>query len=378
MQNLNRRQWLKTAGLATGALSVLGPAAAARVPNFSDYLQHREMAHMPPGVAVKLSSNENPYGPSKNVREAMTSAFDDACRYPWEERVALTKKLAEKEGVTPEHILITVGSTEGLKITALTYALNGEIVTADPTFEAMLYYAENFGAHINRVPVDGNFVADLDTMERHVTNKTSLVFLCNPNNPTGTIVAANKLRDFCETVSRRALVFSDEAYYDYITEPGYPSMLELVKKGRNVVVSRTFSKVYGLAGIRIGYLIARPGIIEYISHQQVERPNMLALHAASRALGEQDFYSFSLQKNAEAKRMIYDTLGALRMRYVPSHTNFVFFETGREISEVQAGMLKQGIRVGRPFPPFRKWCRVSTGKIEEVAALQQGLMRVFG
>ncbi|MFQ5445752.1 MAG: pyridoxal phosphate-dependent aminotransferase, partial [Saprospiraceae bacterium] len=232
--------------------------------------------------------------------------------------------------------------------------------------------------HINRVAVDDKKVADLDAMERHVTNRTSLVFLCNPNNPTGTIVAANKLRDFCETVSRRTLVFSDEAYYDYITEPGYPSMLELVKKDYNIVVSRTFSKVYGLAGIRIGYLIARPGIIEHISHQQVERPNMLALHAASQALDEPDFYQYSLQKNAGAKRMIYNTLDTLRLEYVPSQTNFIFFKTGREITEVQANMLKQGVRVGRPFPPFRKWCRVSTGKTEEVAALQQAMMRVFG
>ena len=377
MQNLNRRQWLKTAGLATGAFSIPG-IAAARIPGFHDYLQSRELSHMPPGVTIKLSSNETPYGPSPKVREAMTAAFGDVCRYPWEERVALTKKIAEKEGLTPEHILITVGSTEGLKITALTYALHGEIVTADPTFEAMLYYAENFGAYINRVPVDDKMVADLDAMERHVTNRTSLVFLCNPNNPTATIVAANKLRDFCETVSRRTLVFADEAYYDYITEPGYPSMLELVKKGRNVVVSRTFSKVYGLAGIRIGYLIGRPDIIAHISRQQVDRPNMLALHAASQALDEPDFRKYSLQKNAGAKRIIYDTLDALRLDYVPSQTNFVFFKTGREITEVQADMLRQGIRVGRPFQPFRNWCRVRTGKTEEMATLQHAMMRVFG
>lgn len=331
---------------------------------------------MPPGV-IKLSSNENPYGPSEKVRQAMVAAFADACRYPAHERQELTQKIAKKYDLSPEHILVTIGSTEGLKIAALTYAIEGEIVTADPTFEAMLYYAEQFGAHIVRVPVKQDMTTDLEGLERRISNNTNLVFLCNPNNPTGTIVDASQLLQFCEATAKRTMLFSDEAYYDYIAQPGYPSMVELVKKDFNVIVSKTFSKVYGLAGMRIGYLIARPDIIARLKNRQVERATVLSCHAAATALDEEDFYRFSLQKNSEAKQIIYNTLHELGLRYVTSHANFIFFETGRDIDDFRQQMLDLGIQVGRPFMPFRNWCRVSTGTIEEMQQLRSALLKVF-
>jgi histidinol-phosphate aminotransferase len=377
MKNLDRRQWLKTAGLAAGAYSLFSTNAAAAVVPFTEHLRKTE--HLPPGITTKLNSNENPYGPSERMRKAMTAAFERVCRYPWAEVDELTKKIAAKEGVTPEHVLITVGSTEGLKITALAYLQNGgEVVAGNPTFEAMLYYAEAMGAYVNRAPVDTNLGLDLAEMERRCHSDTRLVFLCNPNNPTGTILPAQKLRDFCESLSRRTMVFSDEAYCDYIEEPGYPSMVELVKRNLNVVVSRTFSKVYGLAGIRIGYLIARPDIIARIDKYSVDRPNMLALAAASAALDEPDFHAYSLKMNAEAKVMIYRTLDQLGMKYVRSHTNFVFFKTGREIGHVIRDMEAQGVRVGRPFPPLTDWCRVSTGTTEDMEAWHKAMSKVFG
>jgi histidinol-phosphate aminotransferase len=375
--SLNRRQWLKTAGLATGFISIAGADAAA-IPSFHRFLDKNGLNHFPPGLKVKLNSNENPYGPSQKVREAMSKAFDKVCRYPWAEEDEVIQKIARQEGVTPEHILITVGSTEGLKITALAYLQKGgEVVAGDPTFEAMLFYAESLGAHVNRVPVNEKLSLDLVEMEKRCNNDTRLVFLCNPNNPTGTILPATQLRDFCEQLTHRTMVFCDEAYFDYITERGYPSMVELVKENLNVVVSRTFSKVYGMAGIRIGYLVARPDIIRRIEKYQVDRPNMLALHAASAALEEPDFYRYSLDMNAKAKRMIYDSLDGLKLGYVPSHTNFVFFKTGKHINDVIAAMRDQGVQVGRPFPPLTDWCRVSTGKLEDVEVFQKALTKIF-
>lgn len=376
MKKLDRRQWLRTVGILAGASTLLGPGAAARVPNFADYLRHKENLAAPPGT-IKLSSNENPYGPSQKVRQAITAAFDDACRYPGEERQQLTRLIAEREGLTPAHVLVTIGSTEGLKIAALTYTIGGEIVTADPTFEAMLYYAEHFGAHIVRVPVNDQMVIDLDAMDRRVGSNTNLVFLCNPNNPTGTIIPADRFRSFCEATARRTMLFSDEAYADYIAEPNYPSMVELVKQDYNVIVSRTFSKVYGLAGLRVGYLLARPDIIERLRERQVERITVLSAHAAMAALQEPDFYEFSLRKNREALQVIYTTLDELGLRYVPSHANFVFFETRRPIETFQQQMLARGIRVGRPFPPFLDWCRISTGTTEEMQLLRQALLAEF-
>jgi histidinol-phosphate aminotransferase len=374
--NLSRRQWLKTAGLVSGALPFWGVSAKAA--SFEPFLE--TLNHLPPGVTVKLNSNENPYGPSPAVRQAMIGAFDKACRYTFSEVAAVQQKIAAKEGVGPEHILLTVGSTEGLKITALGLRLyEGEVIAPSPTFEALMRYSEAFGGYINRVPVlnDANLSLDLDEMERRTTAGTRLVFVCNPNNPTGSILPADRVRDFCETVSKRTTVFCDEAYFDYIVEPGYPSMVDLVKRGANIVVSRTFSKVYGMAGIRIGYLVARPDLIRRIAAAQIDQPNMLALHAANAALADSEFYRYSLKMNAEGIALIAQTLDALKLPYVRSHANFVFFKSGRDINSVILDLRAQGIEVGRPFPPLTDWCRVSTGKMEDMELLKKGLLKVF-
>ncbi len=374
MEQLDRRQWLRTAGLA-GAFSLLGGwqgLAEAATPAHSRLFR----AHNAP--PVRLSSNENPYGPSPQVREALTAAFDEACRYPYGALRELTQLLAEKEGLSPDHIVVTAGSIEGLRISGLAYSWQGgDIVAADPTFSALLTYAENFGAYVHRVPLDENLAHDLDAMEKRITANTRLVFICNPNNPTGALLPAGRLRDFCASVSRRTVVFSDEAYYDYVEEPGYPSMVELVKEGLSVIVSRTFSKVYGLAGLRIGYLIARPDIAARLSQARAAVNNIMGLRAAKAALKDQEFYRFSLRKNAESRQLIYSALDELKLRYVRSHANFVFFESGRDISGLIGDMKKEGVLIGRPFPPLRQWCRISTGTMEETEQFCRALKKVM-
>ncbi len=370
MKKLNRRQWLRTAGIA-GSLAVAGSHRLFALPGTAPSLD-------PPDSLVRLNANENPYAPSKTVREAMLRGFDRVCRYPYEERPEVRRLVAEREGVDEDHVLLTVGSREGLEISGMVYGMNGgEIVSAEPTFKALMSYAEHFGAFINRVPLDENLVHDLEEMERRITHRTSLVFVCNPNNPSGTLLPAGRLRDFCHSVSKRTVVFCDEAYFDYVTEPNYPTMVELVKEGANVIVSRTFSKVYGLAGIRIGYLVARPDIIARLRQVQFDRPNMLALFAAKATLQDHEFYRYSLEMNARARDRIYAVLDELGLRYVPSHTNFVFFHTGRPIQEIIEAMEKQGVRVGRPFPPLTDWCRVSTGTLEEMDRFGAALRKVM-
>ena len=322
MQQFNRRQWLKTAGL-TGAFSMLGGINALADPKTTETFLKNARPFASP---VRLSSNENPYGPSKKVREAMIEAFDMACRYPFSYSEELQNMIAKKEGVDPQQIIITGGSNEGLKITGMTYGLNGsEIVGADPTFQSLLTFAERVGAYVHRVPVDEYLMHDLEAMERRVTNKTSLVFVCNPNNPTGTLLPFDKIKDFSVAMAKRAIVFLDEAYYDYIEDDNYPTGVELVKQGLNVIVSRTFSKIDGLAGLRVGYLIARPDIADRLSKNVAAGTNMLALYAAKTAMEDEAFYRLSLQRNQEAKKLIYDTLDKLKLEYVKSHANFVFF-----------------------------------------------------
>ena len=374
MNNLDRRQWLKTAGLSTAFAMFGGGSTTVAKAITKEYPPVRNLADGP----IRLSSNENPYGPSAGVRKAITNAFDEACRYPFYPLQGLIEMIAQKEGVTNEHVVVTGGSTEGLNATGLTYGLNGgEIIAADPTFQAMLTYAEQFGAYVHRVPVDDALDHDLEAMARRITSKTRLIFLCNPNNPTGTLLDKDKLRDFCSSISEKAVVFSDEAYYDYITEPDYPSMVELVKEGHNVVVSKTFSKVYGLAGIRIGYLIARPDIAERLRGNVMANTNILGIAAAKEALKDDEFYKFSIAKNAEAKAHIYNTLDDLSLSYIPSHTNFVFFKSGKHISEMIEKFRTEGIWIGRPFPPMLDYVRISTGTMDEVKAFTSVLKKIM-
>ena len=369
MKTIDRRNWLRTVGLS-GGFAILGglEALAFETTEILDFKNK----------PIRLSANENPYGPSKRVRQVITANIDMACRYPFSQLAELVQIIAEKEGVSKDHIVVTGGSGEGLCAAGLVYGMaGGEIIAADPTFQQILRYAENHGAYVQRVPVDKNMNYDLKAMEKRITSKTSMVYICNPNNPTGTIIEKNKLKDFCNSVSKKTVIFSDEAYYDFITETDYPSMVELVKGGSNVIVSKTFSKVYGMAGLRIGYLVTRPDIATRLKNSVMARTNILAIAAAKEALKDDEFYKFSILKSAEGKKLIYNTLDDLGLEYIKSHTNFVFFKSGRHINDLMADMKKENILIGRPFPPFYEWARVSTGKIEEVEQFSKALKKVM-
>lgn len=365
-----RRDWLRSS-VGLGGL-LLAPSSLLSAQQKIEF-QPRSLEPI-----IRLSSNENPYGPSKKVQERIQKSFVHGCRYPYAYSDDLAEQLAKKHEVAPESIIITGGSTEGLRITGLTFASNGgEIISGQPTFLAMMTYAEQWGATINWVPVGEDKGYDLDEIEKRISAKTKLIFLCNPNNPTGTLVPAKELVDFCEVASKKAIIFSDEAYYDFIETPDYPSMIDAVKRGDNVIVSKTFSKVYGMAGLRIGYLIAKPEIATQIRKNVVAMSNVLAIEAVKEALDDKAFYEFSLQKNREAKARIYTLLDHLKLDYVESHTNFIFFHAKKDIRELGPAMLAKGVRIGRPFPPFYDWCRISTGTLEEVDVFIKGMMEIY-
>ena len=335
---------------------------------------------------VKLSSNENPYGPSERVLNAIKNSFNDACRYPYEFIQELQKTLAKKHDVPIESIVITGGSNEALRITGLAISnKGGNIVAGQPTYLALMNYAEAWGAEIKWVPVDSDKGYDLKKIRESIDKETNMVFIANPNNPTGTLLKANSLADFCEDISKQTLVFCDEAYYDYINEKDYPSMDYLVRKGENVIITITFSKVYGMAGLRIGYLVLKPKLADDLfgKYSPYGRPNImaqtnvLAVAAASEALKDTDFYKFSLKKANEEKDKIYKLLDYLDLKYVKSSTNFVFFESKKHIDKLSAEMLEKGVRVGRPFPPFYDWCRISTGTSEEVDRFIESMLEVY-
>lgn len=372
--NISRRQWLRNASLLSGVAMLSGTGAIQKL----SAEEVRKFNPRPLESLIRLGSNENPYGPSAKVRKAMTDGFDLGCRYPWSYNKELQEMIAEKEGVPTDHIVLVAGSTEGLKIAGIAFSDRGnEIISGLPTFLSLMTYAEIWGSSINWVPLDKDLNYDLPEIEKRVTSKTKMVFLCNPNNPTGKLLPAKQVLDFCNSVSQKAIVFSDEAYCDYIEDPNYPSMVQLVKEGKDVIVSKTLSKVYGLAGIRMGYLVAKPELAKQLQELVVANTNIMAIEAGKAALKDKEFYEFSLKKNKEARVSIETTLDELGLEYLPSQANFVFFDAKQDVKKLAEKFQAEGIIIGRPFPPLDNWCRISTGTIEEVTAFNKTLVKLI-
>jgi histidinol-phosphate aminotransferase len=352
-----------------------GVILAGRIGNGGQLISEAEASS---GEALRMMWNENPYGPSAAARTAMTKAFDEANHYPDATFDEMRSIIAEQVGLTRDHILLGTGSTEILQVVALVGgATGGEVISADPTFQVLNSYAENLGGTVHRVPVDDALRLDLEAMGKKVNANTKLIYICNPNNPTGTIVPDTELRPFCGEMSRRALVVVDEAYHEYVEHPGYRSLVDLVRDGRNVIVTRTASKIHGLAGLRVGFGIAQPELVKQLQNQLTGTMNIMGLRAAIASYRDREFQSYCFNQNKQSKSIVYKTLRELNCRYVESETNFIFFETGIPIEKIQKDMEGQGIRVGRPFPPFLKWCRLSMTKPDEMQEFAVALKRIM-
>ena len=372
-KQISRRNLIKLLGISGASIPLTGLINSKKI-NLNKNLNE--------SIPIKLSSNENPYGPSKKVRDAITEAFDEVCRYPYSEpynRISqLEKKIAKREGVDPGMVLVTGGSNEGLRATGRLFGIEKkEIIACKPTYLALMTYAEEFDCKINWVPLDKELKYDLNEIKNRVSDKTSMIFVCNPNNPTGTMLDSKVLENFCLNISKKTCVFVDEAYYDYSINNGYPTMTKLVKKGHNIIVSRTFSKVYGLAGLRIGYLISNEERINQLKKCTMAGTNILASHAAINAYDDNEFFNYSLNKNKEGLNFLYSLFDELDLEYKKSYTNFVFFKSGHHIDKVQDFMKKKNILVGRPFPPYYNWCRISTGKIEDLEKFSTALKEFY-
>ncbi len=378
MNAFSRRDWLRHAGVGLGASVVLPgllPAsemARALGPNVS---YAHMLAQMERDVTsarraagpIRLMFNENPFGMSPKAKDALTGSW---MQHPWYAppiRGEIRATFAKHVGVPVDHVLVTQGSSEVLTALALAYSMEGgEIVTPWPTFEDIPRWGETLKATVHRVPLDQYFDHDLYAMNAKVGSGTKLVFVCNPNNPTSNLTEDQSLRDFVSTTAKRTTVIVDEAYIDYVDKPGHASMVDLVLKGESVVVSRTASKIHGLAGLRCGFAIARPDIIRRLQQYVSGDPNVFGLLAANASLLDTEYQTFVKQKNREGRTLLLDTLAKLGRKVAPSQTNFVFFHTGKAIQPVQAYFLSKNFVVGRAFPPFNDWCRVSIGTPAEM------------
>lgn len=295
---------------------------------------------------IKLASNENPLGPSPKALAGLTGGLDQLHRYPDGGAFRLRQALADRWKVTIDHVILGNGSDEILGLLARTFLAPGdEAVMADHTF--VIYKMEVTAAHGRPVIVPlVDWTHDLEGMARAITAKTRLVFLCNPNNPTGTTVPADAVERFMARVPDDVIVVFDEAYYEYVREARFPDSLAYVKQGRNAIVLRTFSKIYGLAGLRIGYGITTPEITTALN--RVRPPfnaNTLAQRAALEALRDDEHVAKSRAVNEAGMRQIEQGLRTLGFTTIPSQANFVYFDVKRDGRRVFDALLREGVIV---------------------------------
>ena len=324
---------------------------------------------------IKLASNENPLGPSPKAVTALEGAADQLHRYPDGGAYRLRQAIADRWKVTREQVILGNGSDEILGLLARTFLAPGdEAVMADHTF--VIYKMEVTAAHGKPVIVPlANWTHDLDSMARAVTPRTRLLFLCNPNNPTGTIVPDEAVRRLMATVPEDVIVVFDEAYYEYVRDPRFPDTLAYVKEGRNAIVLRTFSKIYGLAGLRIGYGLSTPEINGLLN--RVRPPfnaNSLAQRAALAALDDDAHVTKSRAVNAAGMEQVGQGLRSLGFAPIPSEANFLYFDVKRDGRQVFESLLREGIIVRHIEGTM---LRVTIGREEENAAFLHALKTVL-
>lgn len=322
---------------------------------------------------IRISSNENPLGISERAKQAIVDGFGRANRYPGASNSSLARAVARRHGVAPESVVLGAGSTEVVRMAVQAWTANRDrvrVVVADPTFEDVYRYSHVFdGVEIVRVPLlKGSWAHDLDAMKREADRDPdgALVYVCNPNNPTGTLTATDDVKAWIESAPQHNFLV-DEAYYEFVDHPAYETLDTWAMDHPNTVVTRTFSKVFGMAGIRVGYALAAPATAEAIdAFATSTNPNHLGAVAAEASLKDEAFMQESLDTNARARQIVYDTLDELGLSYMESHTNFVMHEIKGDVTRYRARMEEAGLYVGRPFPPFRNRNRVSMGTPEQM------------
>lgn len=386
-KTINRRNWLRsTALLTTGmvaapALSTL-KASTSRRSTKQLGVWEVELAKRPnfESLKARLLANENPFGPSDQVRLAIMDTVAKGNRYGHGQAAELKKMIAEKEGVKEEYILLGPGSTDLLEKTAITHFIKGgNIVAADPAYMSLINTAKRFDADWKKVPLTKDWAHDLEKMEGAVDRNTKLVYVCNPNNPTGSLTDFKKLKSFCSVVADKAAVFVDEAYLEFLESPEQKTMVDLVKKGKNVIVARTFSKIHAMAGLRIGYMVALPETIEMIT--SMVRSNMglcvTSIVGAMASLKDTQFQENSRKWTAECREMVFEQLDQMGFDYIPSYTSFILFPIQMEGKPFLEKMFSHGIGV-RAFEVFGKpYCRVSMGTKEELMLFTDALKKVL-
>ena len=381
VMRIGRRAFLGGSALLAGAASAPSVATAGHA--FSSTLTAASVEPMygpPPGVA-KLNANENPYGPSPMAIKAMTKAITKGAYYVNETAELLKQMIAERHGLTTDHILLSSGSSGVLTNLALAASTEGHILGADlfwDTTSRMGTRNAEFG--IKRLAKTVDLSIDLDAMLASITPDVALAQVCNPNNPTAMVLPSEKLKSFCKAASRKTMVLVDEAYNELTDDPEANSTVPLIKEGYNVVVARTFSKIYGLAGMRVGYMIAAPETIEKIAQFGMGSYglNQAGIAAAVASYNDHTFLKHSKAKVVEARQMVSEAVKANGLSALPSQTSFMFVNLGGLNAEVfRQEMAKENVLIRGIYQDYTNWSRVSMGKIPDVQKYINSLPKVL-
>jgi histidinol-phosphate aminotransferase len=359
-----RRQFVQQLATTT-ALSASIPALADLA--FSELVPGSRPSE--PAGPIILSRNENAYGPSQKVIASMQHALEFANRYPDPSVAALHESIAHSHSVKTDQVVLGCGSGEILNIAASSFIGPGKkLITALPTFEAIGRYAKTLDAEVIEVPLAKDYSHDLTAMLSHADSSTGLVYICNPNNPTGSLTPRKDLEDFIRKLPPATMVLLDEAYHHFVpSTPDYTSFLDRPLNDHRIIVARTFSKVFGLAGMRVGYAVGASETIQPLAARRLsEGLNAIGARCALVAYEDLEYVKYSENRNAGDRLEFFNQAKSRNLQVIPSSTNFAMFQAGRPATAVIEHFRKNNIAIARLFPSMGTFVRVSFGKPEEM------------
>jgi histidinol-phosphate aminotransferase len=368
---MTRRRFAGSLGTAVAGAALLDTSLARSAAKAS-------VLRAAPADPVRLNANENPFGPSPRAVEAMERCGRVASRYPDSSYDELRRAIAAHHGVGPERIVLGCGSSEILEMADLAFLGPGKTaVVAEPAFEAVLLYAGVIRFESVKVPLTADFRHDLPRMAAACDARTGLVYVCNPNNPTGTVVSGEEVAAFLPRVPASAVILVDEAYHHFVESPRYKSSVDLLGRAPNLVVARTFSKIYGMAGMRVGYAIGSEANIEAMQHYaSFSNVNCAAISGALASLSDRDHVAGQRRQFNDIRRWICAELEKEGRSVIPSETNFFMTDVGGDVTPVIQAFRARKILIGRKFPSMPTWLRVSIGKREEMETFLAALREI--
>lgn len=374
---MSRRDFSRTmAGAVTGALTASVAPGSAPKP-FQN--RHNKAAGLPNDPSfIYINFNENPYGPSPKALAALARCGTIANRYADYAQAELTKSIAAMHAVQPENVVLGCGSTEIIHVVDLVYAGPGKnVVAAEPTFESVLDYAKVLQTSPVRVPQTADHRHDLPRMAAACTSKTGVAYICNPNNPTGTVVSRREIVDFLGRVPPSTLVLVDEAYHHFVEDREYQTSIDLIPQYPNLVVARTFSKIYGLAGMRLGYGVGSKENIGRMNEEiLVSNGNAAVVAAVSASLTDQDALGATREKIVSTRSWLYGEMKRDGRAYIPSQANFVMIDMGSDVRPIIDKFQQHRIIVGRQFPSMPTFLRVTIGTQTEMESFTAALRQI--